>query len=563
MGAVYLGFDTTLHRRVALKVMLPECAANQTVGERFLREARAAAQVAGDHVVAIFDVGEERGLPFFAMEYLQGCTLDGYLTTRGPVTIAQAVRIGREAAQGLMAAHAKGVIHRDIKPSNLWLEAPRGRVKLLDFGLGRQNSDASNLTQTGIAIGTPAYMSPEQARGNRIDPRSDLFSLGCVLYRLCSGQLPFKGESAIEVLSALALNEPPPLRQVNADVPEALATLIHLLLQKDPARRSQSARETVTALQAISSTAPDSLDLPSQQEDGPRIAPATDEVWPERNAGNSLSQTTALRPPASRPWLWLALAGTVLLGVLAIVLFNLRISERQSEEPPIIGEPKTTASWVLSAGGSITVRSGAGEKELKGTDAELPAEFRLVRVNLAGFPVSERDMGHLNNLPDLEYLSLKGARISDAGLQANLKALPSLTQLELGATGVTTAGLSCVERLPKLHSLWLEGTKIGDDAIAMHVKGINGLKRLYLNNTPITDRALEQLKDIPDLWELSLANTSITDAGLIHLHSMKSLRGISLQSTRITSEGLKTLRAALPGCNIGANPSSNWPRQRP
>ena len=178
MGAVYLAYDTTLARRIALKVMLPEHAADGESRERFLREARAAAMVKSDHVVTIFDVDEKRGVPFIAMEYLLGYPLDQYLRTNGELHYARkSSGIARRNGDWPRRAHELGLIHRDVKPGNIWLEAPNGRVKLLDFGLARAQNDETHLTTSGIVVGTPAFMSPEQARGLKIDGRSDLFSL--------------------------------------------------------------------------------------------------------------------------------------------------------------------------------------------------------------------------------------------------------------------------------------------------------------------------------------------------------------------------------------------------
>ncbi len=187
MGAVFLAFDDGLRRRLALKVMLPKYAAHPAARNRFLREARTAAAVRSPHVVSIHDVDEDNGVPFIAMEYLEGTPLDRFLTQTSGLTVPQVVRIGREAAAGLAAAHAAGLVHRDVKPANLWLQSPHGKVKLLDFGLAREEVEDDPLTGTGDVVGTPAYMSPEQARGEHVDSRTDLFSLGVVLYRLCAG----------------------------------------------------------------------------------------------------------------------------------------------------------------------------------------------------------------------------------------------------------------------------------------------------------------------------------------------------------------------------------------
>ena len=254
MGAVYAAIDTRLERRIALKVMLPASAADPSAKARFLREARAAARIKHDNVVTVYEADERLGVPYIAMEFLEGDPLDGYLKKKGNPAVAQVLRIAAEVAAGLAAAHKIGLVHRDIKPANLWLEAPQGRVKVLDFGLARPVDAEVELTQSGAIVGTPAFMSPEQARGEKVDHRTDLFSLGGVLYRLCTGQLPFHGPSTMAVLMALGTQEPPPVRGVNPDVPESLAALIHQLLAKRADARPQSAAEVAQRLRAIATT---------------------------------------------------------------------------------------------------------------------------------------------------------------------------------------------------------------------------------------------------------------------------------------------------------------------
>jgi serine/threonine protein kinase/WD40 repeat protein len=251
MGAVYLGIDTRLDRKLALKVMLPAFAADKEAKERFLREARSAAKVSHDNVVTVFEADERDGVPYIAMQFLQGYPLDEYLKNKGVPALAHIARIGREAALGLSAAHAQGLIHRDIKPGNIWLEAPNGRVKVLDFGLAKPVGSESELTSTGAVVGTPAYMSPEQARGLKVDARSDLFSLGALLYRLCTGRTPFAGPNVMAVLMALGSDDPTPVRELNPTVPQPLADLIHQLLAKKPEQRPQTAAEVAQRLRAV------------------------------------------------------------------------------------------------------------------------------------------------------------------------------------------------------------------------------------------------------------------------------------------------------------------------
>jgi serine/threonine protein kinase/formylglycine-generating enzyme required for sulfatase activity len=251
MGAVYLALDARLDRRLALKVMLPAFAADAAAKERFLREARAAAKISHDNVVTVYEADERDGVPYIAMQFLQGYPLDEYLKTKGAPPLPHVLRIAREAALGLAAAHALGLVHRDIKPANLWLEAPNGRVKVLDFGLAKPVGSEAELTRSGAVVGTPAYMSPEQARGLKVDHRTDLFSLGAVLYRLCTGKNPFTGEHVMAVLSAVLTDDPTPVRERNPNVPEALAALVHQLLAKNPDARPQTAAEVAKRLRAM------------------------------------------------------------------------------------------------------------------------------------------------------------------------------------------------------------------------------------------------------------------------------------------------------------------------
>jgi serine/threonine protein kinase len=254
-GVVLVAEDVQLRRQVALKVMKPVLEDNDLARQRFLREAQAAAVIDHDHIVTIYQVGEDRGVPFLAMKLLEGETLDQRLKRDKQLLVHEVLRIGREIAAGLDAAHEHGLTHRDIKPANIFLEASHDRVKIVDFGLARAISDDLHLTRTGTIVGTPAYMSPEQARGQRVDHRSDLFSLGCVLYRMCTGRTPFKADDTMALLVALAQDQPPPIRAFNPDVPDELVGLIGKLLAKLPEARPQSARAVAATLETLANDA--------------------------------------------------------------------------------------------------------------------------------------------------------------------------------------------------------------------------------------------------------------------------------------------------------------------
>jgi serine/threonine protein kinase len=243
MGVVLQAEEVPLKRLVALKLMRPALAASATARRRFLREAQAMAAVRHDHVVVVYQVVQGPGVPFLAMEFLEGETLASRLDRLGTLPPTQVMRIGKEIAAGLQAAHERGLVHRDIKPGNIWLEAERGdRVKILDFGLARAAGGDTQLTRTGQIVGTPAYMAPEQARGEPVDHCSDLFSLGCLLYRMCTGQSPFKGRDTVSILMSVVNDHPPQPRQVNPHVSPGLSGLVMRLLAKTPAERPSSAK---------------------------------------------------------------------------------------------------------------------------------------------------------------------------------------------------------------------------------------------------------------------------------------------------------------------------------
>ena len=251
MGAVYRAVDPALGRTVALKVMLPRLAATEVARQRFLREARAVAAICHDNVVTVYQVSDA-GHPFYAMEFLTGRSLEALLMD--PVPVADAVRVARELAEGLVAAHAVGVIHRDVKPGNVWLvDLPNGsfRTKLLDFGLARVMEGAP-LTRTGALLGTVVYMAPEQARGAG-EPRSDVFGLGAVLYQMLAGRPPFDHATAMRLLSDPdSWAPPPPLATVVPGLPAELCATVSAMLSADPELRptAEEAADTLRAIEA-------------------------------------------------------------------------------------------------------------------------------------------------------------------------------------------------------------------------------------------------------------------------------------------------------------------------
>jgi serine/threonine protein kinase/TolB-like protein/Tfp pilus assembly protein PilF len=255
MGEVFRATDTRLQRPVAVKILRGTVSENPAARERFQREARAASALNHPNICTVYDVGESTGQLYLVMEYLQGETIQARLR-RGPLTEAELVDCSIQIADALVAAHTAGIVHRDIKPANIFLTR-RGQAKVMDFGLAKWNrapdaeETASMLTEAGVAMGTVAYMSPEQARGEALDTRTDLFSFGATLYEMAAGARAFPGSTPAVIFSAILHGQPEPLRNVRPELPAELGEIVAHLLEKDRADRTQSAAELHSALKQL------------------------------------------------------------------------------------------------------------------------------------------------------------------------------------------------------------------------------------------------------------------------------------------------------------------------
>ena len=251
MGIVFAARDSKSGELFAIKILRPSLIMDPEAKLRFSREAQAMAMIGHQRIVPIVCVGEDRGIPYIVMPLLIGETLEDRLRKSSPLPCAEVIRLGIEIAEGLDAAHSHDLIHRDVKPANVWLEKPKDSVRLLDLGLARNLDRSSLLTDSGVIMGTPAFMSPEQARGARTDPRSDLFSLGCIMYQLATGVRPFEGPTSLNVLGQIENFHPMRVCARNPAIPSMLSNLIMELLAKNPKDRPDSATTTIDRLQRI------------------------------------------------------------------------------------------------------------------------------------------------------------------------------------------------------------------------------------------------------------------------------------------------------------------------
>jgi eukaryotic-like serine/threonine-protein kinase len=361
MGIVLKGFDRALSRNVAIKVLDPVLANVAAARQRFAREARAMAAVSHEHVVPVYAVDEHGSLPYFVMEYVPGGTLERRLIQDGPLEPIEVVRVGMQVAQGLAAAHAQGLVHRDIKPSNILLDQGTERVRVADFGLARTASDAS-FTRSGILAGTPLYMAPEQIRGEPCGAQSDLFSLGSLMYALCVGHPPFRGETVYAVMQRIIHDRPRSLREQNPTVPAWLEEFVMRLLAKESTQRFASAEEVAEILEQ---------ELAHLQS--PHIVVQPTRPW----RGVMRRRLTAVRPP-----IWRAMLGA------AVVLISIGTGWLLRSPPPPAGEgtatsqvdreksapPSTVPLWDADGLGETRAAAAALEAQWRRAPAEPPID---------------------------------------------------------------------------------------------------------------------------------------------------------------------------------------------
>ena len=277
MGVVYRARQISLDRSVALKILPPSLSSDSSFVKRFQREAQAVAQLDHSNIVQIFDTGRAEGLYFFSMQYVEGRTLDEVLKEEGRLDADDAVRIFIQAAQGIKHAHKNGIIHRDIKPSNIILD-DSGAAKIMDFGLARSTEERSKLTESGALMGTLDYMSPEQCRGEKLDGRTDIYSLGVALYEALSGRTPFEASNEAAVINKIINEDPPDIQTLNPDVPISLSKIILKASAKDKETRYseigemiENLRSCAVALKPIKATTPIDIDMPLAPNRGRRI----------------------------------------------------------------------------------------------------------------------------------------------------------------------------------------------------------------------------------------------------------------------------------------------------
>jgi serine/threonine protein kinase len=573
MGLVFVAWDAALKREVAIKVLKPALAADYESRERFLREAQAAAALRNDYVIEIYQVGEDRGIPFLVMPLLAGETLERRIASSGSLSMAQVLRIGREIALGLAAAHAKRLIHRDIKPGNIWLEKETDRVKILDFGLARDLIADVKLTNSDTILGSAAYMSPEQADPGRraVDERTDLFSLGCVIYEMATGVSPFHRPGLIRTLKAVLEEQPQAPDQLNHSLTPVFSEFVLKLLAKDPQDRPASAMAVFRALDTPQSV----FEIETGQEIAqPQSVVGTDvgdQRPPRRNGPFALVATAIFF--AAFSYLYGAQVFRILTnqGIVVITVNDPQIEVTVKDTSIIVRDGSAQREFTLAAGDYIfhvTAKDPAGKLNF---DAD---KLTLIRGGTIVFNAHQEIERHKagtksvaaisppteappstapiagGDRPAAEWVLATGGVVTlvvdgaERAAHAGEK-LPGgdwrLVKVDLNEKKVTGEGLKILERVPQLRELHLAQTDADDSWLTTILKLVH-LKELDVGATKISEAGVQRLARLTELRVLSAWGLNLTDAGLKPLNALKGLEVVNFGGTHVTGTGFAELK---------------------
>ncbi|TWU10131.1 serine/threonine-protein kinase [Allorhodopirellula heiligendammensis] len=510
MGVVMRGFDTSLNRHSAIKMLAPELACSAAARKRFSREAKSAAAVVHPHVVPIQTVDQYEGIPYLVMPVVEGRSVDTRVRDSGPIGNIETVRIAFQVAQGLSAAHEQGLVHRDIKPANVLLENGVERVQITDFGLARAIDDAS-MTRSGVIAGTPQYMSPEQAHGDAIDPRSDLFSLGSLMYFMLTGRSPFRAETTMGVLNRIVHDQPRSLRSINAEVPEWLEQIVAKLLCKSPAGRFQSAEEVADVLQAWHGhlQQPATVAAPSYED---RVA---------------VSKPSCARRPTTPLLRWLVATATLgfCLFAGAVVILEtttgtLRIENNARSDVPVVikQDGKIVRELTVSQeGNTARLRAGKYSVEAKAEGMHIQLHGDQVIIEAGGKWVAKIEVDHAAAPagPELDAHNLRAPLATENSLLGPPKRSP-FTRMEFAEEQV-------IVHFNAEAYQWLEIDAISIDELVPHAQRLYGEKW--------KKRLSEDLVEI--LWTKGHAPGKSVD---LRLRSMQTGEELLIQNAEMSEE---------------------------
>lgn len=527
MSVIYKARQLLLDKPVAIKMLHSHLLSELSI-MRFQQEARAASSLKHPNVIAVHDFGISKlGQPYMVMDFIDGKTLAEVIKERGALPLPEAMEIFIAVSSALEHAHQHNLLHRDLKPSNIMLRAKEDgyEVFLVDFGIAKiidteSGGVAQQLTQSGEVMGSPLYMSPEQCMGKKLDQRSDIYSLGCILYEAVAGIPPHRGDTMIETIFKHLHEEAAPLHVVRPDInfPEAFEELVMSLLATHADDRIQTISAVKERLEAI------------QAGSLRRTLPA-----PKPNQQNkvSVSKSTVVGTIG----IILTMSGLIALINAENTLHAAQKLKAEAEieqtKAPDRTERKTQPIVPLAKPGDANIKDNPSYENLKGLGPECHS------LNLGESSVTDGALLALTNLPNLEKLDLSHTKISDSAVEPLTK-LTSLSALVLEGTHLSPAAIAKLSTLHNLRELNLDNTRTDDVSLAA-LSHLKHLDTLMVRNSNITDRGLSHLIACQDLTALSLSGTRISNAGLSSISSLPLYR-LDLWDTDATAGGIKALK---------------------
>lgn len=538
MGEVYKAYDSDLAKDVAIKILPAQLLTPERV-MRFQQEARAASKLNHPNLVQTLDFGiADSGEPYLILEYVSGEPLDRVLDAERKLPVNAAVNIVIQVCNGMQHAHGNGVIHRDLKPSNIVVmdkDLSTAQIKIIDFGIAKVASDSGSgpsLTQSGNFIGTPYYMSPEQISGDEVDERSDVYSVGCILFRMLTGLHVFESDILLEILQNTLQTKAPAIREVASndnDVPLELEMTVARSLEKDPVKRQQS-------MQALK----DEIIKVMEHERSWTSASTTYGALPAAEAPAKQSSAPSVGMHAG---LITAALLLMIFGLGAVALVTLLPKEKEpAVDGPKADDPNNETAADAAASKFMIEKNGQewfAQIGVNISDSDLKA---LRKTNFSRLElVDQRDitdsgLKYIENKP-LYRLNLKECNIGDEGVK-HLEKISTLRQLDLELTRTSDIGLSYLKTLP-LKELSLGATRVTDAGLK-ELKGLTGLNYLDISGNAITGKGIEDIKSLK-LSELSAGGCKFDNESLKSIGEMHSIKRLFIGHNNITADGLRNL----------------------
>lgn len=562
MGVVFRAHDPVLGIDVAIKVLA--CDPTGLTAARLQREAMAAGKLNHQNIAKVFDFGQTRdGAPYMVMEYVKGQNLSELIRQQGFLAFEQAQNIFVQICQGLQVAHSQKIIHRDLKPSNIMVvDALESKqlIKLLDFGVAKLEAYSQDLTRTGALLGSPLYMSPEQAQGDEADARSDIYSLGCLMYECLIGDPPFKGDTTLETISYHKSKAPFLISEVvpDADFPPELVELVDSMLSKSPQSRPQTVLEVKDRLSQMT---------------------AVQKKYPELTEIHSGDTGKAIKPAKSIFGQSPAVAAMIGIFSLAFLSFifvmisasiNTQKLKKQNEiiansgNKPIFrnnlkdqknkvlvsmiaqkkstmgdGTSSTITSIELDDADFATFSKNTDHLDVSRSDLRREQLLNLTKMNLKslvlnGSELDDKSIKYLTKIKTLEKLTCGVTKLTDTGF-SELSKFPRLQMLSISTPYVSAKAFLSLKDLPYLTYLQVDNNNL-DDSAAFYLSRLPHLSSLFLKSNKLTDKGFAEMKRMPELVVLTVNSPQITDAALSHLKDMKKLNMIALERCNLTPD---------------------------